>query len=110
MLFDHRVHDEWKDRIPAVCHLDGTARLQTVNESENPDIFYLLQKFKDLSGIPLLCNTSANGNGKGFFPDVESAMKWGEIGIVWSNNKIYVKKDTKVYSESEIFRRKCAMK
>jgi carbamoyltransferase len=105
MLFDHRVRNEWKDRIPAVCHLDGTARLQTVNESENPDIYFLLQKFKTLSGVPLLCNTSANGNGKGFFPDVESAMRWGVIDIIWSNNKIYVKKEASIYSESEIFRK-----
>lgn len=105
MLFDHKVRDEWKDRIPAVCHLDGTARLQTINESENPDVYLLLQKFKELSGIPLLCNTSANYNGKGFFPDVESAMKWGEIDIIWSNYKIYVKKETFLDSKLEIFKK-----
>lgn len=104
MLFDHKVKEEWKDRIPAVCHLDGTARLQTVNESENPEIYFLLQKYKELSGIPMLCNTSANGNGKGFFPDVESAMKWGEMDLIWYNNKMYVKKESSFYSELELFK------
>jgi carbamoyltransferase len=103
MLFDHKVKEEWKDRIPAVCHLDGTARLQTVNASENPEVYFLLQKFKELSGIPMLCNTSANGNGKGFFPDVESAMKWGEMNIIWNEGKIYVKREGSFYSELEVF-------
>ncbi|MDP1815335.1 MAG: carbamoyltransferase N-terminal domain-containing protein [Leadbetterella sp.] len=103
MLFDHKVREEWKSRIPAVCHLDGTARLQTVNASENPEVYFLLQKFKEISGIPMLCNTSANANGKGFFPDIESAMKWGEMNIIWNDNKIYAKKDSHFYSKSELF-------
>jgi carbamoyltransferase len=104
MLFDHKVRDNWKDKIPAVCHLDGTARLQTVNELENPSIFYLLQKFKELSGIPLLCNTSANLNGSGFFPDIASAMSWGQISMIWSNNEIFVKKEASVIQDSKIFK------
>lgn len=91
MLFDHRVRLDWKDKIPAIVHLDGTARLQTVNEAQNKLIFDLLTRYKDLTGIPLLCNTSANFNGCGFFPDVESAMKWGAVSHIWSNNNLYTK-------------------
>lgn len=105
MLFDHKVREEWRDRIPAVCHLDWTARLQTVNQSENPQIYQLLRKFRELSGIPMLCNTSANYNGKGFFPDVESAMKWGEMDMIWNDGTIYVKKESTVYSELEVFKK-----
>lgn len=104
MLFDHKVKEEWKDKIPAVCHLDGTARLQTVNEAENPQIYFLLKKFKELSGIPMLCNTSANGNGKGFFPDIESAMKWGEMDLIWNDNKMYAKKKSLLFSKLKIFK------
>jgi carbamoyltransferase len=104
MLFDHKVQSEWIGRIPAVCHLDGTARLQTINESQNPNMFLLLEKFRELSGIPLLCNTSANMNGKGFFPDIESAMQWGRVGIIWSANIVYVKKESSFYAKSEIFK------
>lgn len=105
MLFDHKVLEEWKDKIPAVCHLDGTARLQTVNATENPEVYYLLQKFKELTGIPLLCNTSANAHGKGFFPDVESVMKWEEMNLIWSENKLYVKKESSFYTELELFKK-----
>ena len=89
MLFEHDVKAGWKERIPAVCHEDGTARVQTVNREQNPVVFEVLTEFERISGIPLLCNTSANRHGKGFFPDVESAMEWGKVKYVWSNNLLF---------------------
>jgi carbamoyltransferase len=89
MLFDHKVRAEWADRVPAICHLDGTARLQTVNENENPAVFELLREYESLSGVPLLCNTSANLKNSGFFPDVRSAMEWGRLGLIWSDGRLY---------------------
>jgi carbamoyltransferase len=89
MLFDHRVRDEWKARIPAVQHLDGTARLQTVNARQNPRLFDLLTEYHRLSGIPLLCNTSANFRHKGFFPNLSSATRWGEVDLIWSAGRLY---------------------
>ncbi|WP_405888190.1 nodulation protein U [Streptomyces sp. NBC_01136] len=91
MLFDHTVRDSWKDRVPAVCHLDGTARLQTVNRDENEAVFDLLTHYHDLSGIPLLCNTSANLKGSGFFPDVRSAMEWGRVRLIWSDGRLFTR-------------------
>jgi carbamoyltransferase len=101
MLFDHIVRPKWKDRIPAVCHLDGTARLQTVNEAENPVLYRLLIEYKRLSGTPLLCNTSANYSGKGFFPDLSSAMKWGKVNYVWCDNALYEKEKKVTFSDSQ---------
>lgn len=89
MLFDHIVRPAWRDKIPAVCHLDGTARLQTVNVQQEPHIFALLTEYAVLTGIPLLCNTSANLKGHGFFPDVQSAMLWGRISLIWSDGILY---------------------
>jgi carbamoyltransferase len=91
MLFDHDVRPEWKERIPAICHLDGTARLQTVNGRENGVVYELLSQYYQHTGIPLLCNTSANLNGSGFFPDVESATRWGGVNHVYSNGVLYEK-------------------
>ncbi|WP_410575605.1 carbamoyltransferase N-terminal domain-containing protein [Amycolatopsis sp. cmx-4-61] len=89
MLFDHETRPEWLDRIPAVVHLDGSARLQTVNAAQNPLIAELLTEYERLSGVPLLCNTSANFNGKGFFPDVSSALGWGGTRYVWSEGVLW---------------------
>jgi carbamoyltransferase len=100
MLFDHQVKPGWEERIPAICHLDGTARLQTVNETENPVMFHLLSEYKKLSGIPLLCNTSANHNGKGFFPDHSSAMDWNKVNYVWSDNILYEKNEKIIFENT----------
>jgi carbamoyltransferase len=89
MLFDHVVREDWVDRIPAVLHLDGTARLQTVAREDNPTLAAILDEYFRLSGVPVLCNTSANLNGSGFFPDVKSAMTWGRLDLIWSDGTLY---------------------
>lgn len=88
MLFDHSVRPEWKDRIPAVVHLDGSARLQTV-DADNPTMHRLLTAYERLTGVPVLCNTSANFKGSGFFPDAASAMRWGQARYVWSEGVLH---------------------
>ncbi len=89
MLFDHQVRTAWKDKVPAIVHLDGSARLQSVGKTQNPIVWELLTAYHELTGIPLLCNTSANLRGSGFFPDVESATRWGRANFVWCNGKMY---------------------
>ena len=93
MLFDHRVREQWKGKIPAICHLDGTARLQTIHFEQNPAVAKLLIEYDKLSGIPILCNTSANNNGCGFFPDVYSATDWNMVNYVWCDDTLYEKKE-----------------
>lgn len=88
MLFDHEVRPEWKARIPAIVHLDGTARLQTVGKGDGA-VRRLLESYYEASGIPVLCNTSANLKGSGFFPDVASATAWGRVDLVWSEGVLY---------------------
>ncbi|WP_165963980.1 carbamoyltransferase N-terminal domain-containing protein [Actinomadura sp. KC216] len=91
MLYDHRVRPDAAERLPAVCHLDGTARLQTVNERENPEIHALLRHYAELSGLPVLCNTSANDLGSGFFPDIRSVVEWGHVNYIWAKGKLYTR-------------------
>ena len=54
------VRDEWKLRIPAVVHVDGTARPQLVRADRNPLYHALIRRYSELSGIPLVLNTSFN--------------------------------------------------
>jgi len=90
MLFDHKVRAAWVDKIPAICHVDGTARLQTVSEDQQ-FMFELLTEYYALTGVPLLCNTSANLNGSGFFYDVKSVTEWGKVNYVWCEGTLYTK-------------------
>ncbi|WP_315792648.1 MULTISPECIES: carbamoyltransferase N-terminal domain-containing protein [unclassified Bradyrhizobium] len=101
MLYDHVVRPEWASRIPAVTHFDGTARVQTVSAESNPFLFELLTEYEMASGIPVLCNTSANYNGRGFFPDVASAAGWGKVSQIWSAGKLYTCLDTKGSTSGE---------
>ncbi len=64
MLIAKRVRPEWRDRIPAVVHVDGTARVQTVREQTNPVLYRLLREFEALTDVPVLINTSFNVKGE----------------------------------------------
>ncbi len=52
--------------IPAVTHVDGSARPQSVNAQQNPRLYEVLAAFRQLTGVGVLCNTSLNYNGRGF--------------------------------------------
>jgi carbamoyltransferase len=58
------VKEEWKERIPAVTHFDGSARLQTVNHSDNPYFYKVITEFDRITGVPVVLNTSFNINGE----------------------------------------------
>lgn len=63
MLYFQRLKT---DKLPAITHVDGTARVQTVNYNQNKEIYKLLTEFKNITGFSVLCNTSLNFNGMGF--------------------------------------------
>lgn len=71
MLFVHQVRPEWRDRIPAVVHVDGTARVQTVDRREEPLMAAVLDEFERRTGVPVLVNTSFNTAGR---PMVDSPV------------------------------------
>ena len=64
MLFVYDVIPEKADAIPAVRHVDGSARIQTINKQQHPLYHELLTEFKKLTGVPVLVNTSFNTRGE----------------------------------------------
>ncbi len=58
------VKNSWKKRIPGVTHVDGSARVQTVEKSVNPKFYELIEEFHKITEVPLLLNTSFNLNGE----------------------------------------------
>jgi carbamoyltransferase len=64
MLFVHRVRPEWRDRVPAITHVDGTSRVQTVSKTLQPRYHALLREFERLRGVPIVLNTSFNVMGE----------------------------------------------
>ena len=69
------VKKEWSGKIPAVVHVDETARPQIIRRSENPLYYDILQAFKAESGLPVLVNTSFNVHEEPIVNNPEEAAK-----------------------------------
>ena len=76
MLFVVPVREDWRTRIPAVVHVDGTARVQTVREEEDATFHALLTQFRARTGVSVLLNTSLNRRGQ---PIVETPLEAAEL-------------------------------
>jgi carbamoyltransferase len=75
MLFVHDVAPEWRDRIPTVTHVDGTARIQTVDRTEDPLVARMLECFERRTGLPVVVNTSLNTAGRPMVDDPRDALE-----------------------------------
>ena len=62
MLKVYKIRPEKRDIIPAVTHVDGTGRLQTVRYEDNPAYWQLIEEFRKITGVPVVLNTSFNEN------------------------------------------------
>lgn len=62
MLLVFDVLEHQRGSVPAITHVDGTARVQTVSRADNPRYYDLISRFERLTGVPMLVNTSFNDN------------------------------------------------
>lgn len=90
MLFTAQVKQP--QAIPAVTHIDGSARMQTVRRENNPYYYDLIGQFKSRTGVPMLLNTSLNRNGEPLLESEQDAMDF------WNNVPVdYMVLDGKIY-------------
>jgi carbamoyltransferase len=75
MLFTHDVVSEWAPRIPAVVHVDGSARIQTVDRAQEPLLAQMLDGFERRTGVPVVVNTSLNTAGRPMVDDPRDALE-----------------------------------
>ncbi|MBX4206172.1 hypothetical protein KW784_00020 [Candidatus Parcubacteria bacterium] len=68
------TREEYRDKLPSITHVDGSARIQTVNPSQNPLIYQALKEFGKLKGMPIFLNTSYN-------PAGEPILNFCEVGL-----------------------------
>ena len=64
-----------RSSVPAITHVDYSARIQTVHKETNPDYYKLIQKFNELTGCPLLVNTSFNIRGEPIVCSIKDAFR-----------------------------------
>ncbi|HEX8147996.1 MAG TPA: carbamoyltransferase C-terminal domain-containing protein [Pyrinomonadaceae bacterium] len=74
MVFVVAVKEEKRALLGAVTHVDGTARIQTVSRETNPKYWELIHAFMQLTGVPVLLNTSFNNNAEPIVNSVEDAV------------------------------------
>jgi len=85
MLAVAHVRPDKINLIPAVTHVDGTARVQVVSEHSNPIFYRLIHRFAELTGVPVLLNTSLNLRGEAMAANTYDAMDtfyWSEMDAV----------------------------
>jgi len=80
MLFIAKIR--YPEQIPAVSHVNHTARLQTVSSDENPELCDLIKRFAALTGVPILLNTSLNGNNEPLVETPNDALRFYETAPV----------------------------
>lgn len=92
MLYTCPVKQPW--RIPGVTHVDGTARVQTLDRTTNNKLYSLIERFEYLTGVPIILNTSLNVNGQPIVETPEDALELynnSDIDAIVINNKMFIK-------------------
>ncbi|GGH58053.1 hypothetical protein GCM10008014_30300 [Paenibacillus silvae] len=90
MLHTFKIKEDKAEQVPAVCHLDQSARIQTMVESANPLLTSVLQAFYEKTGVPIVCNTSLNDNSEPIINRAEEAINFAlrkNIKVIYLNGK-----------------------
>jgi carbamoyltransferase len=83
-----------KAKVPGVVHVDGTGRLQSVTKNINPRYYSLIKRFHDITGVPVVLNTSFNVMGKPIIHSVEDAVgvfQTSGLDVLVIENTVFVK-------------------
>jgi carbamoyltransferase len=101
MVLVYDVLSEKRSLVPAIVHVDGTGRLQTVEEADNPRYYRLLSEFERLTGVPILLNTSFNESEPIVMSPADALETFAKtrIDLLVLGNYV-VRRDTSAYSES----------
>jgi carbamoyltransferase len=96
-----------RSEIPAVTHLDYSARIQTVGREEKPDYHGVIAAFEDLTGCPVIVNTSFNVRGEPIVCSIEDAYRCfmrTEMDVLVMEDCILFKEDQPKWTEGEAWR------
>jgi carbamoyltransferase len=74
MLETAQIRQEVRSRVPAIAHLDGSARYQSMSQDVNPRLHQAIEAFRQATGVPILCNTSLNDKGEPIVDTVAQAL------------------------------------
>ncbi|MFM9939182.1 MAG: carbamoyltransferase [Hyphomicrobiaceae bacterium] len=95
MIVTMNVRPEWKAKLPAITHGDGTARVQTVQKAFNPNYHQVISEFYKLTGVPMVINTSFNDNEPIVCrpEDAVACFKRTRIDLLVLNGRLFFRED-----------------
>jgi len=75
MMYAMYCNEGYKEKIPAIVHVDGTCRIQTLKKEQNPVFYEMIEEFNTQTGVPVLFNTSFNLGGEPLVESLDDAVK-----------------------------------
>jgi carbamoyltransferase len=75
MMYAVNCQPDIEEKIPAIIHVDGTCRIQTVNREQNPHYYDIIKTFKERTGCPIIFNTSFNLGGEPLVETLDDAVR-----------------------------------
>lgn len=108
MLHTFKIKENKNELIPAVMHIDGSSRLQTVNKTQNAILYEVIRTFKEKTGIPILCNTSLNDKGEPIIDRIDEALNFAlrkKIKVLYINGYRIELKNHDMYEETDCEKR-----
>lgn len=76
MLHTFKVRKEKRTLVPAITHTDMSARVQTITEQENPELYQIIKKYDEMYKVPIICNTSLNDKGEPIINTLEETINF----------------------------------
>jgi carbamoyltransferase len=74
MMYAVSCKEGVEEKIPSIIHVDGSCRIQTVSEEDNPLYYKIIKAFKEKTGVPIIFNTSFNLGGEPLVETLEDAL------------------------------------
>jgi carbamoyltransferase len=104
MIVTMMVRPQWRERVPAISHADGTARVQTVRAETSPNYHRIIRNFYQKTGVPLVVNTSFNDNEPIVCrpEDAINCFKRTKIDLLVLDGKLYYREDNRDVVNPEV--------
>lgn len=105
MLHTCKIREDKRDKVPAIAHLDGTARVQTMKQEDDVRLYMLITEFYKETGVPIICNTSLNDKGEPIIDSIDQAMNFAlrkEFEVIYINGKRIALKNHQNYTKTTV--------
>ncbi|WP_287492394.1 carbamoyltransferase C-terminal domain-containing protein [Sellimonas sp.] len=109
MLQSFKINEKKEHLVPAIIHLDKSARIQTLTRQDNEKLYNIILEFKKRTGVPILCNTSLNDKGEPIINSLEEAINFAlrkKIKVVYIDDLRIVLKKHELYEQKRPLARK----